>query len=509
MKRKIALAVCFAAPLVLANIGLVWFAQISVHKELTAVSASILGTVDASLVSSRQTADELHQHLYEQGSAAMQTRAECDAQLRLGLDQAISRSAFIDAIYVQRWHQQVCSTHTGGDQHNALRTYPSLEYDYVDGYSVLFLFRPDYFLESIKAQAADRYEQIVLQIGNTYLSSKATTRLRPAFNHEWVVESDAGAARVFVEASRTLAWAYVLDSIFTWNAIALVMGWLMFGQARRYFSAAWQFDAALAKAVQFQEITPHYQPLYRLSDLTLSGVEILARWRTADGGFVPADRFVARAEELGLIADLTRLMMHLSSAQLPAMTLPAGSSVALNLSAEAMLDEALVADVINWASQVQGYGLQPVVELTERSFVEISRTNRIETVLARLQEHHVRIALDDFGAEYSSLGYLHRFDFDCIKIDGLFLDGLDVSPNADRVLDCILQLTAVLGVKVVVEKVETAAQLAWLSARRVDAVQGYFFGRPQAAPAWQQPAIWPMESVDIASVPLEPAEKII
>ncbi|MBB5189425.1 EAL domain-containing protein (putative c-di-GMP-specific phosphodiesterase class I) [Silvimonas terrae] len=509
MKRKIALSVCFVAPLVLANAGLVWFAQRSVHKELNAVSASILGTVDSSLNTARQKANALHQQLYEHGTSAIQTGTECDAQLRLGLDQAISTSAFIDAIYVQRWHQQVCSAHMGSDQQNALRSYPSLEYDYVDGYSVLFLLRPDYFLESIRAQAAERYDQIVLQIGNTYLSSRTSTNQRPVFRHEWVAESASGVARVFVEASSTLAWAYVLDSIFTWNVIALVMGWLMFGQIRRYFSAAWQFDAALAKALQFQEITPYYQPVYHLSGLTLSGVEILARWKTADGVFIPADRFIARAEELDLIAPLTRLMMHTSSAQLPALSLPAGSSVALNLSAEALLDEHLIEDVIAWAEQLLGQGLQPVVELTERSFVDLSRTNRIETVLAQLQAHHVQVALDDFGAEYSSLGYLHRFAFDCIKIDGLFLDSLDVSPNADLVLDCILQLTAVLGVKVVVEKVETATQLAWLSVRQVDAAQGYFFGRPQPASVWQQPVIWPIESVDIAAAPQMPAQETL
>lgn len=507
MKRKIVLTVCVTVPLIVANLGLVWFARANVRRELTQVSNSVLANADNALTSSRQLADVLHQQQILVAAPGGITKTGCGQKVRQNMNKAINSAAFIREIDVLRGQQTLCSTQPGVKQVSANTQQQSgslsQSYSYPDGYRVLIQLRTDYFQEAMDAQAIDRYRQVVMRIGTDYLyPNVAVTDKPPAFKNEWVAQTGTTGTRVYVEAANKLAWTYILDSVFTWNAIALLGGWLLFRQARRYFSAVWQFDSALAKAIQHEEIVPYFQAVYTLSGLRLSGVEILARWQIADQTFIAPDRFIARAEQLGLIADLTRSLMAATRIQVPALGLPAGSTVALNLSAEALADEALIDDVIAWARALVVQGLQPVVELTERSFVEISQEDHIHCVFARLREHCVQLALDDFGAEYSSLGYLHRFHFDCIKIDGLFMDGLHDQQNADRVLDCVLQLVAVLDVKVVVEKVETAAQLAWLSTRNVDAVQGYYFGRAQSAQAWQQPWLWPSETVEIAAVPM-------
>ncbi|MEM1021909.1 MAG: EAL domain-containing protein, partial [Pseudomonadota bacterium] len=100
-------------------------------------------------------------------------------------------------------------------------------------------------------------------------------------------------------------------------------------------------------------------------------------------------------------------------------------------------------------------------------------------LLKRLKERGIQLALDDFGTGYSSLGYLNHLPFDKLKIDRSFVAGADVSAKRFQVLEGIVGLARGLGMQVVAEGVETASELSAIQALRCDAIQGFYFGRPE------------------------------
>jgi EAL domain-containing protein (putative c-di-GMP-specific phosphodiesterase class I) len=102
-------------------------------------------------------------------------------------------------------------------------------------------------------------------------------------------------------------------------------------------------------------------------------------------------------------------------------------------------------------------------------------------VLKRLKELGISIAMDDFGTGYSSLSTLRAFDFDKIKLDKTFVDGIDKDAQARAVMLAVLALGNALSIPVLAEGVETKEQVDFLKSRGCDKVQGYFFGRPVPA----------------------------
>ena len=113
------------------------------------------------------------------------------------------------------------------------------------------------------------------------------------------------------------------------------------------------------------------------------------------------------------------------------------------------------------------------LELTERSLIDGSQTNL--TRIRDLKALSVQLYLDDFGTGYSSLSYLHRFPMDVIKIDQSFIHRMEANVKDDTLVGAIITLAKKLGMEVVAEGVETAAQFKQLQTTDCDCVQGYFF----------------------------------
>ncbi|WP_432719933.1 EAL domain-containing protein [Jeongeupia wiesaeckerbachi] len=505
-KRRLLQALVGVVAMVAINVALYRFAQHSVQQELTGVATALSQRVSVALAQSRALADGVHQRWLERLPQA----APCDAEFTKALGNLADRMPYVKGVNVLDGAALVCTSLPGtaqaqvdgmlgqllaGDDFLGASPLnlgsPGLLafYPYADGHNVLSVMQAEYFFDLLRAQDPARYRQVVLRIRGTYLRSDLQdgTHLPPFYN-AWISVPVPGNAQVYVEAGDTLWWLYIRDSVVTWNVIAIGALWLLFGLSRRFTSQARAFNRALRKAVAGKVIVPYYQPLFDLPAQTLAGVEVLARWPLQDGSFVPPDLFIAQAEANGMITALTRSLIAQVLADLPALALPPGTRVALNLPHEALDDEVLFASVEGWGRILQEHGLQPVIEVTERGFVAISQTERVNAVFGRLRDGGIQIALDDFGAEYSSLGYLHRFHFDYVKIDGLFLDGVGKSREVESVLDGVLGMASSLDLKVVVEKVETPVQLAYLNQRKVSTAQGYYFGRPVSISAWQQQA---------------------
>ena len=227
-------------------------------------------------------------------------------------------------------------------------------------------------------------------------------------------------------------------------------------------------------ALSRNEFELHYQPLFDTSTSQLCGMEALVRWRHPVAGLLYPDRFVAIAEETGLMEPLGQWILQRACAD--AASWPESIKVAVNLSA-AQFRAGTLFDVI--LSVLVDSGLPPErleLEITESLLLQDKESH--VRVIRQLKNIGVTIALDDFGTGYASLSYLLMFPFDKIKIDKSFTQGLLTRADCMAVVASILTLARGLEIAVTAEGVETSAQFERLRAQGVDYVQGYLFGRP-------------------------------
>lgn len=227
-----------------------------------------------------------------------------------------------------------------------------------------------------------------------------------------------------------------------------------------------------------------YQPKVRRPDGAIIGMEALVRWRRSDGTLVPPLEFIPIAEESGLIAQIDAWVMREACRQTRAW-LDAGlhpGPVAVNVSLARFDAERLLALV---GSVLSGTGLPgPMleVEFTEsQMFADRERAGRLIEGLRALR---VRIAIDDFGTRYSSLGYLSDHRFDTIKIDRSFVRGLPADTKQGAVVQAIIAMARALDADVVAEGVETHDQASTLDLHGCRHMQGFLYSRPVDADAF-------------------------
>ncbi|MEM7570145.1 MAG: EAL domain-containing protein [Pseudomonadota bacterium] len=236
----------------------------------------------------------------------------------------------------------------------------------------------------------------------------------------------------------------------------------------------------LRLAIANDELETHFQPIVSGKDGRVIGFETLMRWQHAERGWISPSEFIPIAESSHLIGDIGQFALKDACQHAVAMSEVTGEpiEVAVNVSA-AQLWHGDVEQMI--ANALSASGVDPsllCIELTESVFVGDSM-DRVAAFLRRLKARGVQLALDDFGTGYSSLGYLNSLPFDKLKIDRSFVAGVDVSQKRFQVLEGVVGLARGLGMKVVAEGVETAAELAAIQSLDCDFVQGFFFGRPE------------------------------
>ena len=252
--------------------------------------------------------------------------------------------------------------------------------------------------------------------------------------------------------------------------------------AVRFFSAG--MDAAVAdramlaqdlrRACEDGELTLHYQPIVDIVGRGIVGFEALMRWDHPVRGAVPPSEFIPVAEANGLIDGMGD--WALGEACERAARWPGDLRMAVNVSAIQFRDpDRLKRNVLK---ALLRSGLQPdhlELEITESVLMDDAET--VIACLRDLRRLGVRIALDDFGNGFSSLGYLRRFAFDRIKIDRSFVRDMD-QPATRAIVRSVVDLAARLGAGVVAEGVETRRQLASVRREGCSEVQGYLFSRP-------------------------------
>jgi diguanylate cyclase (GGDEF)-like protein/PAS domain S-box-containing protein len=235
----------------------------------------------------------------------------------------------------------------------------------------------------------------------------------------------------------------------------------------------------LRKAVDagYAEFHLLYQPQVAVGSGSVVGVEALLRWENGRLGRVPPDRFIGVAEDTGLIGALGGWVLRTALAQLRRW-LDSGLELrmAINVSGRQLNDPGFVDSV---AAGLAELGLPPGrVELELTESVLMGNAAATIATIAALHRLGVRFAVDDFGTGYSSLAYLKRFQIDQLKIDKSFVDDITVDENDATIAATIVAMGHRLGLEVVAEGVETAAQYQFLAGQGCDCVQGYLFSRP-------------------------------
>ncbi len=239
-----------------------------------------------------------------------------------------------------------------------------------------------------------------------------------------------------------------------------------------------KLEVELREAILLDELEVHYQPIFDLKTGEITLVEALVRWNHKTRGFIPPAEFIPVAEEAGLIVDLGKSVLR--SACRDVSKMPNHIRVAVNLSPIQFTKSDLVDTVITALAEARLHGSRLELEITEGVFLEDNAHNL--KALDLLRNLGVSIALDDFGAGYSSLSYLTAFPFDKVKIDRSFINRLDRT-ETQTVMTAIVQLAKSLNLSVVAEGIETEAQLEKLRSLAIDFGQGYLLGRPKPAAA--------------------------
>lgn len=238
----------------------------------------------------------------------------------------------------------------------------------------------------------------------------------------------------------------------------------------------------LRHALERDEFAVHFQPIVDGATARMVGIEALVRWHHPQGGMMAPGRFIAVAEEIGLIGEIDRMVLRKSCETMHELRKRYQIKdlyVSVNASSSELMDPDFVDDLKKILSRT---GLAPSalqLEITESVF--ISHPERIRSVLNQIRDLGVRVALDDFGTGYSSLAYLDRFEIDTLKIDRSFIAKMMINQKTRMIVKTILHLGEALGLAVIAEGIETQEQLDDLIAMGCPLMQGYFLGRPVPA----------------------------
>jgi diguanylate cyclase (GGDEF)-like protein/PAS domain S-box-containing protein len=239
----------------------------------------------------------------------------------------------------------------------------------------------------------------------------------------------------------------------------------------------------LERALALGQLRLHYQPIVRLDDGELVGLEALVRWQHPTLGLLAPDEFIAVAEESGLIVPLGRWVLEQACADLSrwqrSQRVPGDPlRMSVNVSPRQLQAPHFPEEVIDALRRHHLAASTLTLEITESVLL-----HDVDTVMSRLVELHaagLTLALDDFGTGYSSLSYLHRFPISVIKIDRSFVQRIE-DDDGLTILDAIVALARSLNLELVAEGIEEESQARQLHLLGCGYGQGFFYGRPKPA----------------------------
>ncbi|WP_156662599.1 bifunctional diguanylate cyclase/phosphodiesterase [Mycobacterium sp. 1274761.0] len=246
--------------------------------------------------------------------------------------------------------------------------------------------------------------------------------------------------------------------------------------------AAVRLLGELRHAIDHRDLTVFYQPKFDLRSGSVVGVEALVRWPHRKRGLLGPAHFLPLVRKRGLMRAVTDLVLTQAlddAAEWHRMGV--GVPIAVNVFAPSLGDLDLPTHI---ASALGMRGLSPedlTIEITEDFLLD--NIDRTRSVLERLRQRGIRIAIDDFGSGYSALWYLRELAIDEVKLDRHFIAPIRVDPRAAAVVRGVVDLAHVLGVTTVAEGVENAETAERLREFGCEVAQGYYYSPPVSAAA--------------------------
>ncbi|OFV83041.1 MAG: hypothetical protein A2Y78_01140 [Acidobacteria bacterium RBG_13_68_16] len=257
-----------------------------------------------------------------------------------------------------------------------------------------------------------------------------------------------------------------------------------------------KLETELRRAVELKQFVMHYQPIVSLEKGRIVGFEGLVRWRHPERGLVNPERFIAVAEETGLIVPLGWWVMRQACrhAREWQQLLPSQPPlyVSVNVSGKVVMQPDMFDRVTAILEETGLPATSLRLEITENVIMDHG-----DIALGKLAQFHdlgVQFSVDDFGTGYSSLSYLQRFSYDTLKIDRSFISGMESKGDASAIVQTIVALGNMLKINVVAEGVETSMQFKRLREIGCSHAQGFWFSRPVDRAATQalllHPPVW-------------------
>jgi diguanylate cyclase (GGDEF)-like protein len=260
-----------------------------------------------------------------------------------------------------------------------------------------------------------------------------------------------------------------------------------------------QLESDLRRAVADNEFELYYQPIFRLTDRLLDGVEALIRWHHPTRGLVPPDEFLPVAETTGLIRQIGRWTVRQACQQVRAWrdAFPdyEDFAVSVNLSNHQFWDSDLQSYL--WQA-LTDFDVPPtalVFEVTEG--VIMHNQAAAVDVMRRLHADSIKLHVDDFGTGHSSLATVHSFPVDALKIDRSFVARMKEDPRSREFVRIMIEMGSSLGIEVIAEGIETDEEAAMLATMGCPLAQGYLFSRP--IPAGGLPEFFRPRSAETAA----------
>lgn len=234
----------------------------------------------------------------------------------------------------------------------------------------------------------------------------------------------------------------------------------------------------ILRGLEAGEFAPFYQPQLRANDLSIFGLEAVARWRHPERGVLPAAAFLTAASEIGALAEIDRLILHrvLADREAWAARGTAPPRVSVNAGVARLTDPAL-------AAELSRAGLPPgalAVELSDaRDLTQDEEALRWAT--ERLSALGVDVDLADFGCGPATVGTLARLRPGRLKLDRRFVSAGGDGPERRRMLRAVVELADALGIGVIAEGVENPEQMRMMREIGCEAVQGFAIAAPMSA----------------------------
>ena len=239
-------------------------------------------------------------------------------------------------------------------------------------------------------------------------------------------------------------------------------------------------EVELQKAIDAEQLSLYYQPIFQLDTRKIVGFEVLARWQHPSQGQISPVKFIPLAEETGLIVPLGEWIISEACSQLAFWQAQFGPAspdcISVNLSSRQLQSPTLLQSIDTAIRDAGLTGSALKLEITESVLME--NINEAIELLAQLRARNIKLSIDDFGTGYSSLAYLQVLPINALKIDRSFIQDIEVNSTNFDITSAIIDLAEHLDLEVVAEGLEKEEHLEILRSLSCQYGQGFLFSRP-------------------------------